>query len=272
MTGTLGLFSLVDLIQLLSGARRSGRLLVQHPKGDAKLYFEEGQIVHAIFGELSGETAVYALFADERGPFSFAVGLPAMERSIELRTQNLVLEAVRRLDEARRDEDGGPVPYEPDMVPEGTGAHGPARDTLGEREQAVLAQVDGRRSVQRIADLSDLPVDDVARILARLVAADLVVVRKRRPRTARLVVQRATGRVAPGTASVDVSIVESWSRSLGRRPREIVCRREDGRVVLFRLAEQEGAGPFLSLGRVTLLRSGLTVDEPLLVRPVEEDA
>jgi len=271
MTGTLGLFSLVDLIQLLSGARRSGRLLVQHPKGDAKLYFEEGEIVHAIFGELSGETAVYALFADERGPFAFASGLPAMERSIELRTQNLVLEAVRRLDEARRD-DGGLVPYEPDMVPESTGALAPVRDTLGEGEHAVLAHVDGRRSVQRIADVSDLPVDDVARILARLVAADLVVVRKRRPRTARLVVQRATGRIAPGTASVDVSIVESWTRSLGRRPGEVVCRREDGRVLRFRLTEQEGAGPFLSLGRVTLLRSGLNVDEPLLVRPVEEDA
>lgn len=272
MTGTLGLFSLVDLIQLLSGARRSGRLLVQHPKGDAKLYFEEGEIVHAIFGELSGETAVYALFADERGPFSFAAGLPAMERSIELRTQNLVLEAVRRLDEARRDDGLGPVPFEPDMVPETMGALGSVGDTLGEGEHAVLSLVDGRRSVQRIADLSDLPLEDVARILARLVAADLVVVRKRRPRTARLVVQRATGRIAPGTASVDPSIVESWTRSLGRRPREVACRREDGRVLRFQLAEQEGAGPFLALGRITLLRSGLTVDEPLLVRPFEEDA
>jgi hypothetical protein len=59
---------------------------------------------------------------------------------------------------------------------------------------------------------------------------------------------------------------------MGRRPREVACRREDGRVLRFRLAEQEGAGPFLSLGRITLLRSGLTVDEALLVRPFEEDA
>jgi hypothetical protein len=271
MTGTLGLFSLVDLIQLLSGARRSGRLLVQHPRGDAKLYFEEGEIVHALFAELIGEEAVYALFADERGAFSFAAGLPAMERSVELGTRNLVLEAVRRLDEARRDE-AQPVPYEPDMVPERSGAVDPARVTLGEGEHAVLAHVDGRRSLQRIADLSDLPVDEVSRIVGRLVAADVLVVRKRRPRTARLVVQRATGRIAPGTAAVDGTIVQSWTRSLGRRPREVVCRREDGRVVRFRLTEQEGAGPFLSLGRVTLLRSGLTVDEPLLVRPFEEDA
>jgi hypothetical protein len=272
MTGTLGLFSLVDLIQLLSGARRSGRLLVQHPHGDAKLYFEEGEIVHAVFGEATGEAAVYALFADERGPFSFAAGLPAMERSIELRTQNLVLEAVRRLDEARRDDGLHPVPYEPDMVPERTGTVDPARVTLGAGEHAVLAHVDGRRSLQRIADLSDLPVDEVSRIVGRLVAADVLVVRKRRPRTARLVVRRATGRIDPGTGEVDASIVESWTRSLGRRPREVVCRREDGRVLRFRLSEQEGAGPFLSLGRITLLRSGLTVDEVLLVRPFEEDA
>jgi hypothetical protein len=270
MTGTLGLFSLVDLIQLLSGARRSGRLLVQHPRGDAKLYFEEGEIVHAIFGELSGDIAVYALFADERGPFSFASGLPAMERTIEIGTRNLVLEAVRRLDEARRDEPQ-PVPFESDMVPETTEAVDPARVTLGGGEHEVLAYVDGRRSLQRIADLIDLPVDEVSRVVGRLVAADVLVVRKRRPRTARLVVQRATGRIAPGTAAIDVSIVQSWTRSLGGRPDDVACRREDGRVLRFRLTEQEEAGPFLLLGRLTLLRAGLRVDEALLVRPFGDD-
>lgn len=271
MTGTLGLFSLVDLIQLLSGAGRTGRLLIQHPRGDAKLYFEDGEIVHALFGEVRGEDAVYALFEDERGPFSFDAGLAAFERTVELGTQNLVLEAVRRLDEARRDRDE-PVPYEPDVVPELSGAVDPGHVTLGEGEHAVLGHIDGRRSLQRIAERCDLPAAEVSRIVGRLVAADVVVVRKRRPRTARLVVQPAGTRLPHRAAAVDPTIVQTWTRSLGRTPEEIACRREDGRVLRLRLVEHPSAGPYLMVGRVTLLRTGLKVDEPLLVRPFEDDA
>lgn len=270
MTGTLGLFSLVDLIQLLSGAGRTGRLLIQHPEGDAKLYFEEGEIVHALFRDAVGEEAVYALFEDERGPFAFTSGLPALDRSIELGTQNLVLEAVRRLDEARRDQDG-PVPFEPDVVPEVGGPVDATRVTLGQDEHEVLAQIDGRRSLQRIAERSGLRVDVVSRVLGRLVAADVVMVRKRRPRTARLVVKTADFRLPHGAAAVDATIVRAWTDTLGQRPDEVVCRREDGRVVSFRLAEKDAAGAYLALGRLTLLRSGLRSGEPLLVRPHDED-
>src|SRR5690606_26302067 len=42
VTGTLGLFSLVDLFQLLASARRSGRLTIDHPRGRARVYFEKG--------------------------------------------------------------------------------------------------------------------------------------------------------------------------------------------------------------------------------------
>ena len=49
VTGTLGLFSLVDLFQLLAASGRTGRLAVQHPLGRARVYFEKGQVRHAEF-------------------------------------------------------------------------------------------------------------------------------------------------------------------------------------------------------------------------------
>lgn len=269
MTGTLGLFSLVDLIQLLSGAGRTGRLLIEHPRGDAKIYFEDGEIVHARFGDHLGEDAVYALFADERGPFEFTAGLPALEKTVELGTQNLVLEAVRRLDELRRDDDDLAA-FESNVVPERIDDARAARVTLGQDEHAVLALVDGQRSLQRIADRGRFTVADASRILARLVAADVVAVRKRRPRTARLVVDMAGFRIPHGAAAVDRTIVRAWEASLGHRPAQVACRREDGRVVTFDLLEREGAGAYLALGRFTMLRSGLRADEPLLVRPHED--
>lgn len=269
MTGTLGLFSLVDLIQLLSGAGRTGRLLIRHPDGDARLYFEQGEIVHAVFGADVGEAAVFALFEDERGPFEFKAGLPAMERSIELGTRNLVLEATRRLDEARRDQ-GGPAPFARDVVPEVAGPVEAADVTLGNDEHSVLAQIDGRRSLERIADRCEMTFDAASRVVSRLVAADVVVVRKRRARTARLVVETADFRLPRGSAAVDATIVRAWTDTLGRRPDEVACRRESGRVVTFRLAERDAAGPYLALGRLTMLRSGMRSGEPLLVRPRDE--
>jgi hypothetical protein len=271
MTGRLGLFSLVDLLQLLAGAGRSGRLLVRHPRGDARIYVDEGDVVHAEFDDLEGEEAVYALFADEQGEFEFKNGLPAPAATVELGTQNLILEAVRRLDEARRDSgDDGPA-LEPDMVPERAPERAADRLALGAPERAVLAQVDDRRSLGRIAELAGLPVDEAARVTARLMAAGVLLVRRRRPRTARLVVRPDRGGLPAGVGAVDAGIVDAWARALGGRPREVLCRREDGTVERLHVVAREGVGPYLLLGREALMRTGLRAQEALLVRPVEEE-
>lgn len=270
MTGRLGLFSLVDLLQLLAGAGRTGRLAIEHPNGPARIYFERGDVVHAEFDGHSGEDAVFALFADERGDFEFKSGLPAHERSVEVGTQNLILEAVRRLDEARRDAGDDGVALEPDVVPELADREASADAALGPPEHAVLRHVDGRRSLGRIGELADLRFDEAARVAARLMAAGVLLVRRRRPRTARLVVRPATRPLPAGAAAVDAGIVEAWRRALGRAPAQVVCRRDDGRVERLRLVAQEDAGPYLLLGRDALMRTGLVADEALLVRPAEE--
>ncbi|HRP47118.1 MAG TPA: DUF4388 domain-containing protein [Trueperaceae bacterium] len=183
MTGTLGLFSLVDLFQLLSAAKRTGRLAVEHPAGLARIYFDRGQVVHAEFGELHGEEAVYALFRDERGGFEFRIGLPSPTNSIEANTENLVLEGVRRLDESRRgasEEHAVSRDAVPVVPPDGM-----ARNvTLTPDEQRVLALVDGRRSVTRIA--LDLGIEPEAALLVcdRLVRTGVLKLQNRRARTA----------------------------------------------------------------------------------------
>ncbi|MEJ2288301.1 MAG: DUF4388 domain-containing protein, partial [Deinococcales bacterium] len=142
MTGTLGLFSLVDLFQLLSSSQRSGRLGVDHPAGLARVYFDKGQVVHAEFGELKGEDAVFALFADERGSFEFRLGIPAPDSTITGGTENLVLEAIRRLDEARRDT--GPTVAR-DAVPVLDTTFERAEElTLNDEERRVLAHVNAQ--------------------------------------------------------------------------------------------------------------------------------
>lgn len=268
MTGTLGLFSLVDLFQLLGGAARTGRLAIDHPRGPSRIYFDKGEVVHAEFADAEGADAVYALFADERGTFHFRAGLEAPKNTLRMSAQNLVLEAVRRLDEERR-EDDGPALAEPDQVPERADGPAVAELDLGADERAFLEQVDGRRSLGRIAELVDVEFDAAARIASRLVAVGALLMRKRRARTARLVVRAASEPLPPKTVAADPSILEAWSRATGTSPREVLCKRDDGRVDRLRVVPREGAGPYLLFGRDVLLRTGLVADQALLVRPFE---
>ncbi len=279
VTGTLGLFSLVDLFQLLAAARRTGRLTIEHPVTGARIYFDRGQVVHAEFGELAGEDAIYTLFADERGAFEFRLGLPSPAKSISVGTENLVLEAMRRLDEVNKGVSGRPaspggggvqvsseaVP----AVPEAVG--GEQREfALNPEELAVMSQVDGHRTVSRIADNLDLEVSDVRVVCERLVRTGVLKLQNRRARTARLVTRLTRKRLAPLVVGVDSSILQSWESVLGIPVEEVACRRENGSVLLFEVVSLEGSGPYLELSRDTLVRSNLRVDQTLLVRPVTD--
>lgn len=266
MTGTLGLFSLVDLFQLLASAQRSGRLAIDHPAGVARVYLDKGRVVHAEFGELAGEDAVFALFADERGSFEFRMGIPAPSTSIRSGTENLVLEAIRRLDESRRE--GGPTVAR-DAVPTLDTTYERAADlVLNEDERRVLEHANGQRNVTRIALDAGLDPDDTLAIVERLSRVGVLKMRGRRPRTARLVARLGNSELAAGVAGLDAGILHTWQRATGAWPERVACRREDGKVLVFQASPVDGAGPYILFSRDTLFRSDLAVNEALLVRPV----
>ena len=276
MTGTLGLFSLVDLFQLLASARRSGRLTVDHPRGRARVYFDKGVAVHADFDGMGGEEAVYALFADERGTFEFRIGMPAPEETIRSSTENLVLEAVRRLDEARRDAATPADPAEPrfsrDAIPtRATLAEQALRTgggvTLTTEEQVLIDGADGIKTIARLASQTGMDADRAVVVVQRLVKTGMLKLQTKRPRTARLVARLTQLPIATGAAGVDVNIVAAWERALERQVTHVACRREDGTVLVFDLQLLEGAGPFLELSRDAFVRANIVANEALLVRP-----
>lgn len=269
MTGTLGLFSLVDLFQLLAGSARTGRLSIAHPRGRARVYFERGLVAHAEFGELEGEAAVYALFGDERGSFEFVVGVPPPRSSVATATENLVLEALRRLDERHK---AAPVPdveVSREAVP--YVPRDAQRDlTFGDDELNVLAAVNGQRTVARVADVVGLPLERTQRVVGRLVTVGALQLRSRRPRTAQLVVRLARSGVPSGAVGLDEGIVHNWSRVLGEDVVEVAVRRPDGSAFLAPIATVPGGGPYLLALPDTLVRVDLGVDDTVLVRPVRE--
>ena len=269
VTGTLGLFSLVDLFQLLAGSARSGRLSIAHPRGRARVYFERGAVAHAEFADLEGEAAVFALFADERGSFEFVVGLPPPHTSVATSTESLVLEALRRLDEQRKGEAAPASEVSREAVPF-VPREAPRDLPFGDDERSVLAAVNGQRSVARIADVAGLPLERVQHVVARLINVGSLQLRTRRPRTAQLVVRLARTGVPSGALGLDEGIVHNWSRVLGEEVIEVAVRRPDGSAFLAPIATVPGGGPYLLALPDTLVRVDLGVDDTVLVRPVSE--
>jgi hypothetical protein len=79
-------------------------LRVDGVDGDASLYFEEGTVVHAECPGARGTDAVYLLFRVAKGEFCFQGAVLPPDRTIEMDSTNLVMEAARLLDESRRDD------------------------------------------------------------------------------------------------------------------------------------------------------------------------
>ncbi len=94
---------LADLLQLVSANVMSGVFSVMCETNRVDLFFNEGELHHATSDDgQSGESAFFAAMAVEQGRYCFreTTDLPT-ERTISNKTQFLILEALRQIDEAR---------------------------------------------------------------------------------------------------------------------------------------------------------------------------
>jgi len=67
------------------------------------MYFTDGQINHAIYGELKGDEAVYKVLTWGAGTFEIDFSRSSSEQTVTQSTQGLLLEGLRLLDESNRD-------------------------------------------------------------------------------------------------------------------------------------------------------------------------
>ncbi len=266
------MISLVDVLQMLAQGGRTGRLALDHPKGQASVWLQDGGIVHAEFDGHGGKNALFALLADESGTYAFDDGERAPRRSIRDAVDELLLDAIRRTDQVRGRTRSVKDTYIGDAVP-AVVVDPSVSDSLElqPEELAFLRYVDGKRSVGEAAAMASLDPLAVRHVISRLLHVGALKVRQRRPRTARLVTRLdQTSSLPLGTAGVDQSILKNWEQALGYVPREIMCRGHDSKVHRFPVRGQRKIGPFLQLSRDTLLRNNLAADTAMLVRPVSE--
>jgi len=92
LTGHLSNYSLSDLVGILRHQKKSGRLLIEYPKGPATLFFENGELVDVHLNELSGLQAICVLLSQPDASFNFNPLIRSSQRSIDHSMQRVVSE------------------------------------------------------------------------------------------------------------------------------------------------------------------------------------
>lgn len=104
LSGSFAELPLADLIEMTALGAKTGRLVLSDETGAVagELAFRAGLLVGATCGELSAEKAFYALLALTGGGFDFDPEAELDEGICNLRTESLLIEGMRRLDEIQR--------------------------------------------------------------------------------------------------------------------------------------------------------------------------
>ena len=99
VSGRLRELGLPDMVQVLFHGRKSGNLKIRAPGGSGEIHFLDGDVANALWGELRGEEAFYAMLRLTDGEFGLDPSFRAQSRVIQASSEALLLEGMRRMDE-----------------------------------------------------------------------------------------------------------------------------------------------------------------------------
>jgi DNA-binding response OmpR family regulator len=103
LRGSLSQMNVIDLVQSLEMGRKSCLLTMTSNADTCELYFNQGQVQHAVYGSQVGDEAVFKVLRWTDGNFQVNFDGKTSEQSTKLNTQGLLMEGLRLLDEAQRD-------------------------------------------------------------------------------------------------------------------------------------------------------------------------
>lgn len=99
--GTLDEVSLTDLLQVVSFGRKTATIHIESARGQGTICLERGEPVAAFTAALAGLEAFVEVASWQHGRFKMESGGDARERNLSGNLEALLLEALRRQDEAR---------------------------------------------------------------------------------------------------------------------------------------------------------------------------
>jgi DNA-binding response OmpR family regulator len=102
--GSLEQMNVIDLLQSLEMGRKSCSLTLTSGDDSSVLFFADGQLTDANYGEIRGDEAVYKVLTwSGSGQFEIDFSGRSSEQTTTRGTQGLLMEGLRLLDESTRD-------------------------------------------------------------------------------------------------------------------------------------------------------------------------
>lgn len=111
VNGSLAQMNVIDLLQSLELGRKNCALALSNEGERCDVFFTEGQIHHAVYDTLVGNEAVFKVLLWTSGSFKIDFNGRSKEQTTTLSTQGLLMEGLRLLDEANRDNETEVDPF-----------------------------------------------------------------------------------------------------------------------------------------------------------------
>lgn len=104
ITGDLADINIFDIMQILENSRMTGALAIKSGPLSGNVYFNEGQIVDAVYGQMVGLEAFAELIDFTEGQFEFEKSPTRFQQRIESSSNtSMILDVLRDKDEARHE-------------------------------------------------------------------------------------------------------------------------------------------------------------------------
>lgn len=175
--GALADVGVVDLVQTIELNRKSGIVhIVNRDERRGSIFFRDGKVIDAEVGRLSGAHALYRLFSWSEGQFAVEFKHIRRHDVIEQSTAALLMEGMRRLDEATRLSEKLPGPAAVLEVDCRVLAEELAE--LPDEMNSVLRLCDGARTLQEVVEDSDLPDLETLGVIEKLFADQIIFARE----------------------------------------------------------------------------------------------
>lgn len=197
--GSLTDMGVVDLVQTFEIGRKTGTIRLEGER-TGTVFFREGRVIDAELGRLRGENAFYRMLNTFEGKFEVSFTPVENPERIEVSTQGLLMEGMRRLDEWGRMLEQLP-PLETVFELD----YDQLADRLAEIPDEVnglLRLFDGRRTLARVVDDSDFEDLAALGIISKLYFEGLI---------------REVGGAAPAADRPRKPGIEEWLNT-GPRP------------------------------------------------------
>lgn len=106
VNGTLSDIAFVALLQFPNSSHKTGLLSITSPEGKADFYYDNGNLIHACFGEETGRDVLVDVVDWTEGQFTFESDIIAPEVTIQKNLHQTLMWALKERDERKKDKPG----------------------------------------------------------------------------------------------------------------------------------------------------------------------